>query len=741
MIWIKKKKSSTFYCQDTIKLDIETAWNHNEENPITWMVSCRIIWQGEKYLFRDPMEVVEWYNHLAQELNLDPDHIIITLIHNASYDLSYLLPYIRKYMPQGHKYGIFDGVNKCILYRQNCFEFRCTFRLTNASLYKWSTEMKVDHVKQIGMYDYSKVLYQDSELSQQEVDYGTWDVLAMDEAWKKQLAAFHDDITTVPLTSTGYIRRILRRASQKSRYYRQNYFWDNQLNLEQMDMCFNAFAGGYTHNNRFLKDEIIRPGKGQKGKHRDHRTAYIEHLLNDPLPWGRPVMYYDIYSPICRMFKMNIKKVLEKSPEYFTITKIHIYNIKLKDKDNCTMPFFQVSKMYNKSWKEKGGKKVKDLNYFQDNGRLLFMVPDSGHFCTYLDNYMLKIISEQYKFQYIIEKVLIIKNEPMPQVLRDPIDQLFIQKSDKKKEYKELRSKYGEFDERTIFKLYELNQVKKLLNAIYGCFVTSPLRRNYMEGSPELRTDEERSRELNNYYHAMTNFLPYQVGVAITAAQRAEIYEVIQIIGYKNVLYADTDSTFYLSTPEIEKKIKEYINRKQKNSAYVIDSYGEKVYYFDFEEEPDWIAFKGLHSKCYGVITERKKDKEVLQELKVTIAGVPERTMIGVKKGKPIYLTREEELAGITKTAKLRGSAPEIDPWKALEKMEDDFKFKVNAGITCKYVHHYMGKQTVNGHKVETAGGCVIIPLKEKVIKDMDLIEGFDYDVEFNALEGVVDND
>lgn len=737
MIWIKKKKSEVFYCQDTINLDIETAWNHKEDNPVCWMVSCRIIWQGEKYLFRSPLEVVDWYNELAKSLNLDPNHRIITIIHNASYDLSYLLPYIRKYLPQGHKYGIFDGPNKVILYRQNCFEFRCTFRLTSASLYKWSNEMKVDHVKQIGMYDYNKVLFQDSDLSRKEIEYGTYDVLAMVEAWKNQLAKFKDDVTTVPLTATGYVRRILRRASRKDYYYRQNYFWDNQLNLDQMDMCLNSFAGGYTHNNRFLKDEIIRPKKGQKGKHRDFRTAYIEHLVNEPLPWGRPITYYNINSPICRMVKMNIDKVLELSPEYFSITKIHIYNIRLKDK-NCTMPFFQVSKMFNKSWAvDKKGKKKRDLNYFQDNGRLLFMVPDSGHFETYLDNYQLQIIRDQYKFQYIIEEVVIFKNMPMPDCLRAPIDDLFIQKSDLKKEYHELRKQYGEFDERTIEKLYELNQVKKLLNAIYGCFVTSPLRRNYMEGSPELRTQEERERELKSYYHAMTNFLPYQVGIAITAAQRFELYKMIKLIGYENCLYCDTDSIFYLSNNEIEKKINDYIKAKQKNLAYVIDSYGEKIYYYDFEEELDWIAFKGLHSKCYGVIT----DQEGRQELKVTIAGVPERTLIGLKKGKPIYLTREEELAGITKTAKLKGKDLTLDPWLGLEKLEDEFIFKTNTGITCKYVNHYMGIQTINGHKVETAGGCVIIPLKDKMIKNINLVEGFDYEVQYNALEGVVDND
>ena len=474
------------------------------------------------------------------------------------------------------------------------------------------------------------------------------------------------------------------------------------------------------------------------GKHRDFRSAYPTHLRCGLLPWGRPIDYYDIKNPIHRMVKMSVNDVLELSPEYFSITKIHIYNMALKDK-NISMPFMQVSKMLNRSWVDYGckGKKTKrkELNYLEDNGRLLNLI--SGHFVTYVDNYMLQILKEQYKFQYIIEEVTIYKNMPLPKVLIEPIDRFFRKKSDLKKEYHELREKLGEFETETISKRMELDQTKKLLNAIYGCFVTSPLRINYLDNdNPHVRSDEERYKELMNYYHSLNNFLPYQVGVAITARQRFELYEYIKTIGYDNCIYVDTDSIYYLSDPEIEKRVEALNEEKRKNAAYVIDEHEEKIYYDVFEEEPDFIAFKALHSKCYGVIT-RNEERE---ELKVTIAGVPERTLIGVKGGKPIYLTREEELAGISKTAKLRGKAPEMDPWMGLENLEDDFTFKVNAGISCKYVNHFMGKQVVNGHEVETAGGAVIIPLKEKIIKDMDLVEGFDYYIEYNSLEGVIDN-
>ena len=165
MYWQKKQRTNVFYCSEVIRLDIETAWNHNIYNPITWMVSARVRFLDESRLFRKPTELMAWYNELVEKYSLNFLKRIITIIHNASFDLSYLLPYIQHYLPKERPYGLQDSPNKIIMYRQGCFEFRCTYRLSNESLAQWSNEMAVDHPKKVGMYDYDRVLYQDSEIS------------------------------------------------------------------------------------------------------------------------------------------------------------------------------------------------------------------------------------------------------------------------------------------------------------------------------------------------------------------------------------------------------------------------------------------------------------------------------------------------------------------------------------------------------------------------------------------------
>ena len=235
--------------------------------------------------------------------------------------------------------------------------------------------------------------------------------------------------------------------------------------------------------------------------------------------------------------------------------------------------------------------------------------------------------------------------------------------------------------------------------------------------------DEQKTVQqwLDDYYGNRNSFLQYQIGVAVTALARYELYEYITAIGYDKVLYSDTDSIFYIKDPEVEKRIAELNRLKhekaEKLGAYVISSEGEKIYYDVFEAEPDIIGFKGLHSKCYGYI-EREDGNNIL---KATIAGVPDHTVIGKdRNGKQIFLTREEELGGITAEVKLRYPKIEFNPWEALGNIKDDFAFKTNTGTYAYYLNQRPHTEYVDGHEIITAGGCIIKKLEEKTISDWE---------------------
>lgn len=710
-----------FVCMVPVYLDIETSNNHAEDpkDLITWVCSIQVEFNGHYYLLRTPEELIEFYKVLYKGLQLMPKDNekfpkkVLTFIHNASYDLSYLIPYFREFLPNyGNNDGLIEGPNKFLTYVQGALEFRCTYRLSNMSLAKWSNEMNVEHKKQIGLYDYDRIIYQDSELSESDELYDKYDILSMKECLEATNAYNHDDLTSMPLTFTGYTRRILRKSCKASKYYRDKYFYKNRLTTDIFYAWEKSYAGGLTHNNRFYADQIIQTGKKYRFMdewvyvpnigHRDFKSHYPSQMTCYLHPLGVPQLIYDITQ---LEDSIEIPEILNYWPKFYTMSIIRFYDAEIKDKE-ITIPFMQFSKFNERN--------LTDVRL--DNGRVIFA---RGEWVMYLDNIMLAILDEQYDLEYEVLKVWKIEAMKLPEEILSVVDKLFKAKSDHKNVVNELTEKYGKLDPRTVAEQFDLSQTKISLNSVYGCTCMNPIREQYsLSDSMKFIPENEHlsydilTEGLEKYYKNHNNFLQYSIGCAVTSLAKLELYEYIKAIGYKNILYVDTDSAFYIKTPEVENRIEALNQLKKSKAHYVVLENGKKEYYDAFEPEPDCIAFKGLHSKCYGVVTSHG--------LELTIAGVPAKTLIGMdENNKPVYYTRESELSeGIT------------DPVKALENLTDQYVFNINTGATAIYIgatgHGSERKPqmvNVNGHMVSTAGGCVISKLKSKKIK------GSDYDL------------
>ena len=705
------------YCLEPMFVDIETANNHAEEpsDLRTWIVSIQVLFNNEYHLFRYPEEFVKYLKKLYYKLGLKPyddtEKKLIIYIHNLSYDMSYLYPYLLDLpgIDKDAKYqGIIEAPNKFLSLVFGSFEFRCSYRLSGMSLEKWSKEMNAEHIKKVGMYDYEKILYQDSELSENEQDYDKFDVYSMRDCLYKQMAYYGDDLSTIPLTKTGYIRRTLRKSCFNDPHYKKKYFWDNQLSAVNYEYCLKSFSGGYTHNNRFWRDTLIEagktyeyiPGSGiyikvDKIKHRDFKSHYpTQQTCYKRFPIGRPQHIYDCST---MPFVYTVEEILAEAEEFTHFVKLLITDCNLRD-PMCSMPFMQLSKCYQANFNNK----------IVDNGRI---IKASGSFIMYVDTLTLQILAEQYTMECAVLDVYRMKNGPLPDCIIKVVDKYFKGKSDKKALVHQLTEEFGKLDPKTVEAEFDLMQEKAGLNSIYGCTVQQALKDVFqiddnMNFSYKTKyiSEQEVEEGLESYYSGKNNFLAYQLGCVVTSLARFELYQFIKLIGYEYVLYSDTDSLFYISTPEIEKRIEEKNNELRKDAHFVELENGKREYYNEFTEEPDCLAFKGLHSKCYGVVTSKG--------LEITIAGVPARTITGMEGDKPIYYTREEELAGSEK-----------DPIKALDHLTDNFTFHINTGICALYIGA-LGYKTerkpevimIDGHEIHTAGGCVLNKLETKTV-------------------------
>ena len=720
-------------------IDIETSWNHETENPVCWMVSAQCVFNGNEYFFRKPSELMGFLGNLVKTYDLNNERRMLIFIHNQSYDLSYLLPYIQMMLPYKEKRSVIMVDNhKIVNYRQGGLDFRCSFLLTHKSLEKLGEDLNVEHKKKIGFYDYDKIHFQDDFISDREKTYDMIDVISLSECIKKQLSLHSDTTATIPLTQTGYIRRKLRASCRKDKYYRQKYFTGTKLTLEQYQFCINSYSGGYTHNNRFLRERIIKPEDfGMKYiKHRDFRSHYPSQMRTYPLPLGKCTLYYDAFDSLSRSYHPNISfdEILSLSPNFYTITKICINSVKLRD-ESISMPFMQESKLNFID----GVEDRKKFRIWCDNGRILRITPKTEEDVfieLYVSGYTLEILRDQYEIDGYIEKVYRWMNKPLPECLSSVVDELFKAKTDLKYKVKECEKKYGSFASETIDAKSELMISKEMLNAIYGCCCMRPVRDDYdidfdlsdpIHIKNHVLTDSEIETALEKYYSSRNNFLPYQMGCAITELAKYELYQYIKMIGYENVIYCDTDSIFYLSNDEIEERVEGLNQLKNKTAPYIIDEKGNKIYYDVFEDEPDVIAFKGLHSKCYGIIIE-ENGKNILQ---ATIAGVPSKTLIAMDHDTPIYLTREEELSGITPEEKINNPKIEIeDVFDALDHIEENMVFRTNTGTSCNYIIHKPEVRIIDGHEIETSGGAIVQTLDTKTVKNIDLDDNYEINFE-----------
>lgn len=396
---------------------------------------------------------------------------------------------------------------------------------------------------------------------------------------------YNDDLKSIPLTATGYPRRDIRRVCKASKDY-SRWFSQTRLTAPQYFMCLKAFKGGLCYLNPNFEGELLTSNDTFRLMHRDFRSHYPSQLRTRLYPTGPVENYYDIESISYKMGntpQLTVDEVL-KDTKYTYVVYMLIKDLKLKD--GVTFPILSDT----------------DLVYPEETAVIKnHHVVSSEKNAIYIDSITLKWMKKQYDFKSIIQKAIRMKNGKLPKEYNAVIDKYFIEKSDKSK---------PEFEHMVD---------KKKLVSIYGCFVTKPVRRLV------LNVDSNLQKDLDRYYKDRSSFLPYQIGIMVTAYARDELLQYIETIGYNKVIYCDTDSAFYLSDDNVEAKVEALNAKKEKKAPKVTLKDGSELCYDSFEIEHHLKQFKGLSSKVYGYVT----DDDVFS---VTIGGMPEKGPDGVKR-------------------------------------------------------------------------------------------------------------
>lgn len=665
------------YLEEAIFLDTETSWNHDPDNPIGWLYQWAFAFGEEVVTGRKPSELIKCLRKIVREYWTEGYQRIIVYVHNLSYDISYLWHYITNEWGQWKVLAI--APHRFITFECGPFIFKCSYMLANRSLAKWGKDLFIEQKKKEDLIDYNLIRYQDTPLTKEDDLYMEYDVLALQECFRKQLQIYKHNITNVPLTATGYVRMDVRKAS-KSDISERDKFLGRRLSLSLYNMSVFAFAGGFTHGNRHLVSTTVRGSI----LHRDFASHYPTQQMCQLMPVGP---WFRVPDP-----KMEDIEIW-KSRGYCLLIEFAFEDCELKDK-HYPMPYMQASKAQQ-------GKRTK-IYTIEDNGRIMKLTGMVSLVATEID---WEIYQKQYSFKRI--KILSMYRSAagyLPKWFSESVGKYF----EGKTKFKELAKAETDEDKKADY-LISLMKSKNSLNGIYGLSASRLVR-------PELELDSEGEwhetntktdkEKLDEYYKSRNSFMSYQWGVWTTAHARNQLLQAVDIIidksDYDNFLYADTDSCFYVSTPEIERAFDKWNDDlraiAERRGAYT-EYNGKKVYMNQFDLEDEKItAFRFLHAKCYAYITDDKK-------LHATIAGVP-------AKSKEHGITREEELG-------------------CIDNLKDGFTFSKCGGSRIIYTERKPSKITLDGHRLEVSSSACITKTT-KTLGELPML-GLDYDT---ALEG-----
>lgn len=423
------------YMGITTAFDIETTYIKSVEESVMY------IWQ---WAFGEDTVVIgrtwEEFTDLCYRIKkiLPPERWIVCYIHNASYEFQYLKS-VYSFMPS----DIFAlGSRKVLKFDMyGCFEFRCSYKLTNMRLEEFTRKFNVKHQKLSGKeFDYTKIRYPWTELSEKELQYCINDVIGLVEAVNALMARDGDTLQTIPLTSTGYVRREAKLALRNSGNHHLSIV--NMLpDFELYTALREAFRGGNTHCSRFFEGDTVYNVHSA-----DESSAYPYVMCNCEYPMSVFVRIAPSdmnMGYISRCIKIRHKALL---------LRIAIYNCELRDKF-FPVPYLTTDKCRNVckqvlSREPGNGRKREKIFYHVDNGRIL----KAAYLETTVTDVDLKIIMQEYKGQIEILDGWYSSYKKLPQALIDLVIKYYKAKTELKGDDKQ--------------KVY-YDKAKALLNSLY----------------------------------------------------------------------------------------------------------------------------------------------------------------------------------------------------------------------------------------------------------------------------------
>lgn len=525
----RSKNNSIEYYNCPAAFDIETSSFLNEDgNKAACMYEFTFGLNGLVLIGRTWEEWEEIQKMLSLKLGLSENRHLIIGVHNLSYEFQFLCKRCT-----WEKVFAVDERKPVYAITSLGIEYRDTYILSGYSLETVGKNLNKYKVKKlVGNLDYKKIRHSKTELTENEIAYCVNDVQVV-QAYLQECIESEGNITRIPLTKTGYVRRFVRRSCFGMDIKEKNFKkWNYQglmkcLTLEPAEykMLKRAFQGGFTHANPFYSGETLHNVQSM-----DLTSSYPTQLCLPVFPMSKGELH-----PI------------ESAADFEKQIKCYccLFDIELEGLE---------SKFLNDSYISESRCMEKE-NAIINNGRIV----SADRIVTTITEQDYKIIRKVYTWKSAkIGTFYRYQRGYLPEDFIKAVLALYKSKT-------ELKGLQGNDANGVPYAVTYLSR-KSMLNACFGMAVTDIVRDEISYDDKWITEAPVLNEAIQKYNEDKNRFLFYPWGVWCTSCARSAVWTAIFNLN-DDYIYCDTDSVKYLH-PEKHadyfKRYNEWITKRLK---------------------------------------------------------------------------------------------------------------------------------------------------------------------------------
>lgn len=530
----KRCKRQSYYVNGDFSVDIEVSsfYHNGEKYGYPYIMAVNLA--GNYIYCRYLDELAEIFQLIKKRYWLSYRRRIIMFVHNLSYEFQFFRDicnftevFARTPLKPMKAYDL-----------KSCIEFRCSYIVSGLSLANLAKNLKSVVLEKLSGedFDYSKLRHSETPLTENEMKYVERDVEILHYWTLEEIAKNNDDITKIPLTQTGYVRRECREyiLSRVNKGLYHNMIKSCTPDEHLFILLNKAFAGGDTHAN-YLHVRTVK----NKVYSFDFASSYPSVMVKCKYPRKFTKIEIDNRETFNNMIAKKAC-VFKCSFEYIK-AKRHHHILSYSKCETIKNPVLDNGRVVEGNY---------ITTYFTDI--------DFKDFCKFYDYENLRII-EFYYSNY----------EYLPKPFVEFILELFKNKTT-------LKDLKGDLNEALYMKS------KQFINGLYGMCVTNIVNDEICFEDGWDKKPVDISEALEKYRNHYTSFLLYQWGVWVTSWARHYLRETIMKIEdnsdeLDDFIYCDTDSIKMTNYTKHKNIIDDYNSKHIKEIQKALQYHGIDV--------------------------------------------------------------------------------------------------------------------------------------------------------------------